>query len=123
MKDILHACDVAEDLAIAFGYNNISKIDNTTICNGYQQPINKLTDLIRNEMSTCGYIECLTFALISKDDMIRKMEVEVNDEVLKEFASILKSKTTEFQIFRNSLIPGILKCIEENKASQVFFLL
>ncbi len=119
--DVLHACDIAEDVAIAYGYNNITKKSPATVCNGYQQPINKLTDLIRLEMSTSGYTECLTMALISKKDMFTNMLEELSSVVLDNAVQIFKSKTSEFEVFRTSLVPGILKTIEANKATQVIF--
>src|SRR5690606_32397014 len=103
----------------AYGYNNISKRKLTTVCNGVQQPINKLTDLIRLEMGLSGYTECLTMALLSKKDMLTNMLDEINEENLKKTVQIFKSKTAEFEVFRTSLIPGILKTIEANKANQV----
>ena len=114
--DIIHACDIAEDLAIAFGYDNIKKIKPGTICNGYQQPISKLTELFRQELAMCGYTETLTFALVSKEDAIVKMGKKLEDE-LKNFVQIFKSKTQEFEIVRTSLIPGIIKTIEKNQMS------
>ena len=117
--DVLHACDIAEDVAIAYGYNNITKKSPATVCNGYQQPINKLTDLIRLEMASSGYTECLTMALISKKDMFTNMLEELSSVVLDNAVQIYKSKTSEFEVFRTSLIPGILKTIEANKANQV----
>ena len=118
-SDILHPCDIAEDLAISYGYNNITKVKPTTICNGAQQPINKLTDLIRLEMSLSGYVECLTMALISKKDMFTNMLSEPTDLLLSNTVQVYKSKTPEFELFRTSLIPGMLKTIEANKANQV----
>ena len=35
-SDILHQCDIAEDLAISYGYNNITKQETTTHCFGRQ---------------------------------------------------------------------------------------
>ena len=118
-SDIIHPCDIAEDLAISYGFNNIKKCKTTTVCNGYQQPINKLTDLIRLELSFAGYIESLTMALISKKDLFTNMLQEINEEVLSKTVQIFKSKTTEFEVFRNSLIPGIMKTISSNKTNPV----
>jgi len=117
--DILHACDIAEDVAIAYGYNNITKKSPATVCNGYQQPINKLTDLIRSEMAASGYTECLTMSLISKKDMFTNMLEELSSVEIDKAVQIYKSKTSEFEVFRTSLIPGILKTIEANKSNQV----
>jgi phenylalanyl-tRNA synthetase beta chain len=117
--DVLHACDIAEDVAISYGYNNITKKNPETVCNGYQQPVNKLTDLVRFEMAASGYIECLTMSLISQKDMFTNMLVDVNQEVLSKAVQIFKSKTPGFEVFRTNLIPGILKTIEANKIVQV----
>ena len=83
-SDILHPCDIAEDLAISYGYNNIKKQLTQTKTHGMQQPYNKLT----------------------KDD--KTVEISY-------------SKTKEFQYMRSSLIPGILKSIEGNKANALPF--
>lgn len=115
-NDVLHPCDIAEDLAISFGFNKIPKRKLKTVCKGLQQPINKLTDIVRYEMANCGYVECLTFSLFSKRDMF--------DNVLRkeeEIVTICESKTKELEVVRNSLIPGILKSIESNKTEQVFY--
>lgn len=111
-SDILHACDIAEDLAIGYGYDNIVKLRPNTICNGYQQPINKLTELFRQEISMIGYIEALTFALVSKKDTLDNM-LESEDS-LKNYVQIYKPKTSTFELFRTSLIPSMLKVIEKN---------
>ena len=64
-SDILHQCDIAEDLAISYGYNNITKQVTHTLCYGRQQPYNKLSDMFRNEMAMGGYVEFLTMSLLS----------------------------------------------------------
>jgi phenylalanyl-tRNA synthetase beta chain len=55
-SDILHQCDIAEDLAISYGYNNIKKQVTQTLCYGKQQPYNKLSDMLRHEMAMGGYV-------------------------------------------------------------------
>ena len=115
--DILHPCDIAEDLAISFGYNNICKQPAKTLCNGSQQPLNKLTDLIRLEFAQAEYIECLTMALISRKDNFAHMNKEESDCV-----HILDSKVAEFEIFRTSLLPCLFKTIEANKGVQVIYI-
>jgi phenylalanyl-tRNA synthetase beta chain len=63
-SDILHACDIVEDVAIAFGFNNIPIAAPKTATIGYQQPLNKLTDLLRQEIAMAGYSEVFNFALV-----------------------------------------------------------
>ena len=117
-SDILHPCDIAEDLAISYGYNNIKKELTKTKTHGMQQPYNKLTDLFRNEMSMGGYVEFLTMALLSHKDMFTNMLKNTKDD---KTVQILYSKSKEFEYIRSSLIPGILKSIEGNKANQLPF--
>lgn len=63
--DVIHPCDIYEDVAIAYGYNNIIKRfpDCNTV--GQQQPVNKLTDLLRISIAQAGFTEGLTFSLVS----------------------------------------------------------
>ena len=117
-SDILHPCDIAEDLAISYGYNNIKKELTTTKTHGVQQPYNKLADLFRDEMAMGGYVEFLTMALLSHKDMFTNLLSEKRDE---KTVQILYSKSKEFEYIRSSLIPGILKSIEGNKANQLPF--
>jgi len=71
--DILHPCDVIEDIGIGYGFNNIERVcpENNTI--GAYQPINKFTDLLRAELAQAGYVESLTFSLLSLQDNYKRM--------------------------------------------------
>jgi len=114
-SDVLHQCDIAEDLAISYGYNNITKKITPTNCYGRQQPYNKLSDLFRHEMAMGGYVEFLTMSLLSEKDLYTNMLKKPDDTSAKIFYSSCK----EFEYMRNSLIPGILKSVEANKANQL----
>jgi len=63
--DVLHACDLIEDVAIAYGYNNLGRTMPKTLCAGRAHPLNKFTDLLRQEIAQHGYSECLTQSLCS----------------------------------------------------------
>ena len=114
-SDVLHQCDIAEDLAISYGYNNITKKITPTNCYGRQQPYNKLSDLFRHEMAMGGYVEFLTMSLLSEKELYTNMLKKPDDTSAKIFYSSCK----EFEYMRNSLIPGILKSVEANKANQL----
>ena len=111
-SDILHPCDIAEDLSISYGYNNIEKKEVDTICHGKQQPYNKLGDMFRQEMAMGGYVECLTMALLSFKDQFNNLLFDKPDD---KTVRIGYSACKEFECFRNSLIPCILKCVASNK--------
>ncbi|XP_065907114.1 phenylalanine--tRNA ligase beta subunit-like [Dysidea avara] len=110
--DVIHECDIIEDVAIAYGFNNIVKRFPKTNTIAQQLPINKLSDLLREEMAHAGYTETLTFALCSRDDVGTKLRKNI-DKIPA--VHIGNPKTAEFQIARTSLLPGILKTISNNK--------
>ena len=106
--DILHPIDVIEDIGIGYGFNNIERVfpENNTV--GSFQPINKFTDLLRSELAQAGYVESLTFSLLSLQDNYKRMRQEIN---LDECVQLSNPSTQEFQIVRTSLLPGLLKCL------------
>ena len=69
-------------------------------------------------MAMGGYVEFLIMALLSHKDMFTNLLQEKKDD---KTAQILYSKSKEFEYIRSSLIPGILKSIEGNKATQLPF--
>lgn len=110
--DIIHACDIYEDVAIAYGYNNIAKTIPATNTIAAQYPINKLSDQLREQMAQAGFTEALTFSLCSKEDLSEKMR--------KPLASIpavhvSNPKTLEFQVARTTLLSGLLKTLAANR--------
>ncbi|XP_056018225.1 phenylalanine--tRNA ligase beta subunit-like isoform X2 [Ostrea edulis] len=111
--DVIHACDIVEDVAIAYGYNNIVKTIPQTNCIGNQYPINKLSDLLRQEIAAAGFTEVLSFALCSRDDVADKLGKNIKDI---KAVHIANPKTLEFQVARTTLLPGILKTINKNKS-------
>ncbi|EMP37287.1 Phenylalanyl-tRNA synthetase beta chain [Chelonia mydas] len=83
--DIIHACDIIEDAAIAYGYNNI------------QMTIPK-TYTIANQCS--------------QEDIADKLGVDISST---KAVHIANPKTAEFQVARTSLLPGLLKTIAANR--------
>lgn len=62
--DVIHACDIYEDVAIAYGYNKIERTIPSTNTIGTQLPINKLSDLLRAPIAQAAFSEALTFSLV-----------------------------------------------------------
>lgn len=110
--DILHQCDVEEDLAIAYGYNNITEQVPNLHTIGAEQEVNKLSDAIREELARAGFTEVLTFSLCSRDDISTSLR---NGKALEDAVQIANPKSNEFQVVRTSLLPGILKTASCNR--------
>ena len=92
--DVIHACDIIEDVAISYGYNNIARTIPKTNCVAEQFPLNKLTDLLRDGIAAAGFTECLTFALCSRDDISSKLQIQIEHT---NAVHIANPKTLEFQ--------------------------
>lgn len=110
--DIIHECDIIEDVAISYGFNNVVKTIPPTNTIANQFKLNTLCDLLRQEIAQAGFTEVLTFALCSRDDVSEKLKKSLS---LSKAVHIANPKTLEFQVARTTLIPGILKTVSCNK--------
>uniref|UniRef100_A0A8D0YY80 Phenylalanine--tRNA ligase beta subunit n=1 Tax=Sus scrofa TaxID=9823 RepID=A0A8D0YY80_PIG len=110
--DIIHACDIIEDAAIAYGYNNIQMTLPKTYTIANQFPLNKFTELLRHDMAAAGFTEALTFALCSQEDIADKLGLDIS---ATKAVHISNPKTAEFQVAHTTLLPGLLKTIAANR--------
>jgi phenylalanyl-tRNA synthetase beta chain len=63
--DILHECDVMEDAAIAYGFNNLPDTFPRTSTVAQPLAISKLSDVVRFEWAMAGWIEVLPLILVN----------------------------------------------------------
>jgi len=111
--DILHEADIMEDVAIAYGFNNLPhgfpKVSSTIA-----QPlaINKLSDIIRLEAAMAGWTEVLPLILCSHAENFSHLNRKDDGTTAVKLAN---PKTAEYQVVRTSLLPGLLKTLRENK--------
>ena len=112
-SDILHAVDIAEDIGIAYGYNNIRKRVPTTCTVGGEFPLNQLTDLLREEIARAGYTEVLTHGLCSYQDNFTNLRRPVTAAAV----SLSNPANVEYQVVRTTLLPGLLKTLHHNKSA------
>ncbi|KAJ2947379.1 hypothetical protein O0L34_g17146 [Tuta absoluta] len=110
--DVIHACDLYEDIAIAYGYNNIPRRASRVVTAGAQEPANKLSERLRHACAHAGYTEALTFTLCSRDDVATRLGQKIEDVPA---VHISNPKTLEFQVVRTTLLPGLLKTLAANK--------
>ena len=117
-SDILHPCDVAEDVAIAYGYNNINKekAGPNVVTVGAQQPLNNFSDLVRQEMASQGFSEVLTWILCSHDDNFANVNREDDGNCA---AIVANPSSLDVQVARSSLLQGVLKAMGANKDAPV----
>lgn len=127
-SDVLHACDLAEDVAIAYGYNNIAATEFASV---QELPHTALSNRLRTEIAQCGYHEALTWGLCSlkegfdyfgvKWDMPQRPSIAFSGEYdpFGPPVRLSNPKTREFEMVRVSLLPGLLKTLAANSAQEL----
>ncbi|KAG7215135.1 hypothetical protein INR49_022746 [Caranx melampygus] len=90
------------DAAIAYGFNKHHPHHAAHLHVANQFPLNKLTELLRQDLAAAGFTEALNFALGKKISETKA-------------AHISNPKTAEFQVARTTLLPGLLKTIAANR--------
>lgn len=127
-SDLMHECDLIEDLAISYGYNNLETSVPQTVAVSGGQPVNNLSDMVRQELAMAGFTECMNWSLLSQKENFACMRREADPkgaqltvEKPHEYSatspsvSVSNPKTIGFEIVRTTLIPGILKTLANNK--------
>ncbi|RCK62662.1 Phenylalanine--tRNA ligase beta subunit [Candida viswanathii] len=113
-SDILHQCDIMEDVAIAYGYDNLKKTkpQQSESLVAAPLPVNKVADILRLASSQAGYLEVMPLTLSSHDENFGWLKQKDDGTTA---VKLENPKTIEYQVVRTTLLPGILKTIKENR--------
>jgi phenylalanyl-tRNA synthetase beta chain len=115
--DILHQCDLMEDVGIAYGFNKLPRVFPNTGA-GVSAPLllNKLADIVRFESAMAGWSEVMPLTLCSHDENFALLNRKDDGNTC---VTLQNPKSAEYQIVRTSLLPGLLKTLRENKAHSI----
>lgn len=115
--DVLHQCDIMEDVAIAYGFNSLPRTEpNKAATIAQPLMVNKLGDIVRQEAAMAGWSEVMPLILCSHDENFGWLNRKDDGTTAVRLAN---PKTAEYQVVRTSLLPGLLKTIRENKKHSV----
>ena len=100
-----HTADIGylQDVAIAYGYNNVGLSVPATVTVGKELPLNQLVELLRVECAMCGFTEILTWALCSRSENFGHLRRQDDGNTA---VSIGNPATAEFEVCRTSLLQG-----------------
>lgn len=107
--DILHEVDLVEEVAISYGYHRIEPELDPLRTIGREHPIYKLQNKCREIMAGLGFLEMVNFTLVSDKWHYDNMKTSGKP------VTLLNPVSKEFTIFRDSLLPGLLKNLQTNK--------
>ncbi|MBW2963959.1 phenylalanine--tRNA ligase subunit beta [Candidatus Woesearchaeota archaeon] len=110
--DILHMVDIAEDVAIAYGYDKFdAEIPNVATI-GEESPFEVFRRRLSDILIGLGLVETNTYHLTNADDQNRKMCIEL---ALVELESAVN---TDYNVLRFWMTPCMLKVLQDNKSNE-----
>ncbi|MFW9811396.1 MAG: phenylalanine--tRNA ligase subunit beta [Candidatus Thorarchaeota archaeon] len=107
--DILHAVDVIEDIAIGYGFNNLTPAFPQTMTMGKLTPATRLKKKVRDLMVGLGYQEIMNYIMTSPEIL--------NDKMLRDESIVTTEnpKSRNYSVLRNSLLPVLLDFASQNQ--------
>ena len=107
--DILHEIDIAEDIAIAYGYNNFKvEIPNVATI-GEENKLESFKEKIANVLIGLSLIEINSFSIVNENILNKRMNLN------NEFIELENALTSEYSVLRNFLMPSLLEVLEKNR--------
>ncbi len=109
-QDIMHPCDVIEDIGVAYGYSRLKELPIQTYTRGSTKTINDFIDIFRELVTGLGYQEIMSAILSNKDLMYEKMN-------LKDFGTVEIENFTShsFSCVRTWITPILIDVLSKNK--------
>ncbi|MCL2642698.1 MAG: phenylalanine--tRNA ligase subunit beta [Candidatus Bathyarchaeota archaeon] len=111
--DIMHQVDLIEDIAIAYGYNNITPNWQELPTIGKTKPDQHLINHTRDLMIGLGYQETLNTTLTNQETLFNKMNTQ-NQQT--PHIEINNPKVATMTCLRNTLLPGLLEFLSNNQS-------
>jgi phenylalanyl-tRNA synthetase beta chain len=108
--DILHEIDLVEEVAIGYGYYNLTPTIPATVTTGKQHRVSEVAADVRQIMIGLGFVEALNFVLANEVDHYQKMRRKPEGLV-----TLANPVSTEYSIIRNDLLPSLMKNLADSK--------
>jgi phenylalanyl-tRNA synthetase beta chain len=109
--DVMHPVDLVEDIAIAYGYNNIEPLWRELPTTGGVQREQRLTDVAREFMVGLGFQEVLNYTLTSPESLFDKMNCEK-----ARIVEVANPKVVTMSCLRSWLLPSLMEFLGNNQS-------
>ena len=117
-NDILHWADISEEIAIAYGYNNLKpRIENISNSPGEVDFSTNSENLIRTIFVGCGLQEVLNYNLTDFKTIVTMVNTD-KKQAVKQLVTIKNPMTKTFGYLRPNLLPGLLRFVSRNAEAQ-----
>jgi phenylalanyl-tRNA synthetase beta chain len=109
--DVMHPIDAVEDVAVAYGYNNIEPLWRDLPTTGSARPQQRLINIARELMVGAGYQEVLNYTLTNPDSLFTKMNQQPTPTV-----DLANPKLVTMTCLRNWLLPELIEFLSVNQS-------
>jgi phenylalanyl-tRNA synthetase beta chain len=109
--DVMHQVDLIEDIAIAYGYNNIEALWHELPTTGNAKPEQRLINIARELMIGLGYQEILTYNLTNPENLFDKMNIERAKNV-----ELANPQIVTMTCLRSWLLPSLIEFLSNNQS-------
>lgn len=109
--DVMHPVDLIEDVAVAYGYNNIEPLWRDLPTIGAPRPQQRVINVARELMVGAGYQEILTYTLTNPENLFTKMNFENAKTV-----ELFNPKVVTMTCLRNWLLPNLMEFLSVNQS-------
>jgi phenylalanyl-tRNA synthetase beta chain len=113
--DVKHEVDLIEDVAIAFGYQNLPSPLVPTMTVGQELPQTTIGRKARRALAGLGFVEVLSFVLTNREEHLTRMRLP--DDVRQ--AKLLNPISVNQEIVRTNLLSGLMAVFAQNKTKEM----
>ncbi len=110
-SDVMHQVDIIEDIAIAYGYNNIKPLWRELPTTGKAEADQQIINIARDLMVGLGYQEVLNNTLTNPETLFQKMNAEPTKLV-----ELVNPKVITMTCLRNWLLPSLMEFLSINQS-------
>ncbi|MDI6708206.1 MAG: phenylalanine--tRNA ligase subunit beta [Candidatus Thermoplasmatota archaeon] len=114
-KDIFQTADLIEDVAIGYGFENVTVKLPKKLTFGEERALEIITNELREIMIGLGFNEVVTLTLSNEEEQFDKMLLPRSVEA----TTIINPVTKEHTILRVSLLPCLLSILKLNKRHEL----
>ena len=114
-SDIWHDSDIADDIARAYGYNNIVPTFPKISSVGKTLPFSDFKNRINQTLVSMGFLQLYTYMLTSKQTQFQNLNIEKPDI---NYTSIIDSETQGLNMIRVRILPEVLTSLHINRKNK-----
>jgi phenylalanyl-tRNA synthetase beta chain len=110
-SDIIHEVDLAEDVAIGYGYDRFGGVLPQRATLGIGDDLKSFSNAIKPILIGLGYFEVVTLSLSNPRDQYKAMNLDVDRTAIH----VKNPVSEEHVLLRTSLLPSLMTVLRKNK--------